>query len=165
MCKFISLISNGDGTPVFFTEEIRSALLVSNPENYQMDSHTSIAAFFKLNDDKVNKYEYDPFLNTFAIDCLNAHDDSEHISNFCKSHDWQSLILQQIYDLQITEKHENIDFSFLTELKGNVSVRGTFTAPALTTANNVFVRGTFTAPALTTANDVDVVITALTILS
>ena len=85
MCKFFSFISDGQGTFKFLTEEHRNLALdgkLNDPSGNsisieQVDSHAAIASFFKVKEDKHNKYEYDPDKDVFTIDQLNTEDDSK----------------------------------------------------------------------------------------
>jgi len=102
MCKFISIITKGDKTPLYFDEKIRQELKENNPKNYEWDSHTSIADYFKLNEDKCNKYEYCPFTKKFTTDKINnKEDDSEAVAEWCKTQDWGGLVKQNLFNLYL----------------------------------------------------------------
>ena len=58
MCEFFSFVMNDKGKMFYFDREQRLAFNESNPKKYYIDSHASICDFYKLNEDKVNKYEY-----------------------------------------------------------------------------------------------------------
>ena len=70
MCRFFSVVTKGDGRLLYFSAEQRKELTGSD---YNMDSHTSIASYHKVSDDKVNKYEY--IEGKFIVDQINIKDD------------------------------------------------------------------------------------------
>ena len=93
MCDFFSCVSNGKGRIYYFNWEQRKEFLKNNPTNLRMDSHASICEFYKLNEDKVNKYEYNPLTKKFTIDQLNnKNDDSRLIKNQMKDMNWKTIV-------------------------------------------------------------------------
>ena len=75
MCKYFSFVSDGEGNFHYFNEDHRASFLKGNPHSYKTDSHASICAFFGLNEDHINKYEYDPYRGKFTVDQINAKND------------------------------------------------------------------------------------------
>ena len=95
MCKFFSLVSDGKGKPYYFDWELRKKVLSRELKDYEPDSHTSIATYFGFKaekEDKLNKYEYSPFLEKFEVDQINTKDDSAKIEKFCKRLDFKKII-------------------------------------------------------------------------
>ena len=109
MCKFFSLISDGNGKAYYFDWEQRKKILKKEDGfNYESaDSHTSIADFYrksskldyiKVNeskeriDDRVNKYEFNPLTKEFTIDQINVKDDSSNIKEFCLNLDFKKIV-------------------------------------------------------------------------
>jgi len=95
MCKFFSLVSDGNGKPYYFDWPLRQKVLSGELKNYEPDSHTSIADYFgfkKEKEDELNKYEYNPFLKKFEVDQINTKDDSAKIEKFCKQLDFKKII-------------------------------------------------------------------------
>ena len=99
MCKFFSLVSQGDGKPLYFDAKIRKQIIAKKKVNgvsYEStDSHTSIADYFGhkgLDEDKLNKYEYDVWTKKIEIDHLGAKDDSKAIKDFCDNLDWTTIV-------------------------------------------------------------------------
>ena len=94
MCQFFSLVSKGDGEPMYFDYKIRKKIL--NKElDYELDSHTSIADYFGFKaekEDKLNKYEYNPITKVFTTDQLNTTDDSKAIEKFCNKLDFKTIV-------------------------------------------------------------------------
>ena len=92
MCKFFSLVSNGDGKPLYFDAKLREKLK-KKELNYEPDSHTSIADYFGFKgakEDTLNKYEYNPLTKIFQIDQTNnPKDDSKDIERFCNKLDFK----------------------------------------------------------------------------
>jgi hypothetical protein len=75
MCKFFSCISDGDGNLFYFDNEQRNSL----KGIFNFDSHTSIANYYRKDEDKMNKWEYDPIYDVLTCDTLNTFDDREII--------------------------------------------------------------------------------------
>ena len=94
MCKFFSLVSNGDGKPLYFDAKKRKQI-VKKELKYDIDNHTSIADHFGFNGEKedvLNKYEYNPITRVFGIDQLNNPvNDSEEIKAFCEKLDFKTI--------------------------------------------------------------------------
>ena len=62
MCKFFSFIQDIDNKIYYFDSKLRKKL---KDFSYNMDSHTSIATYFQLDEDSCNKFEVSP---DFIID-------------------------------------------------------------------------------------------------
>ena len=67
MCKFFSLISDGEGNVYYFDHKIRKEIISDKSKYDETDSHTSIAEYFKRNEDNSNKYEYNPLTEEFTV--------------------------------------------------------------------------------------------------
>jgi len=100
MCHFFSLVSNGDGKPLYFDARIRREIIRGKTKYVNPDSHTSIADYFGYKgekEDKLNKYEYNPLTKVFTIDQKNnPKDDSDEIEAFCKSLDFKKVVPELI---------------------------------------------------------------------
>lgn len=115
MCNFFSFVTTVGSKKYYFNWQQRKQLLKSNPENYEDDSHTSIAKFFHINEDKCNKFTYDPLTKKFRVDQINIKDDQSLAKRWVEKLDFKtiikSLILKPIIDPfninppEITEKH------------------------------------------------------------
>jgi hypothetical protein len=99
MCKFFSVCSIGDSKPLYFDAKIRKQIIAKKKVNgvsYEStDSHTSIADYFGhkgLDEDKLNKYEYNVWTKKIKIDHLGAKDDSKAIKDFCDNLDWTTIV-------------------------------------------------------------------------
>jgi len=95
----MSLVSTGDGKPLYFDAKIRKQIIAKEKVNgvsYEStDSHTSIADYFGhkgLDEDKLNKYEYNVWTKKIEIDHLGAKDDSKQIKDFCDNLDWTTIV-------------------------------------------------------------------------
>ena len=78
MCEFFSFSSDGKGMFYYFTtKDIKKINKNNNPNKFNFNSHASIAVYYNFNEDKFNKYEYNPFIKEFKIDQLNTKDDSD----------------------------------------------------------------------------------------
>lgn len=99
MCQFFSLVSNGDGKPLYFDYKIRKQI-IAGKLSYGTDSHTSIADYFGFKgekEDTLNKYEYNPLTKVFTVDQKNnPKDDSAKIEKFCKQLDFKTIVPELI---------------------------------------------------------------------
>ncbi len=92
MSQFFGCISDGRGTIFYFDHKIRKKIL-SGESNYEVDSHTSIASFFKKDEDKMNKYEYNPITKVFIVDQINnIKNDSACIKKLCRKLDFKAIV-------------------------------------------------------------------------
>ena len=103
MCKFFSAISNGKGKVLFFKlEDITKIQKEGNPNNYDWNSHTSIAHYFGIKgkrEDNWNKWEYDCEKKELKIDSLNVKDDSESVKKVVEKYlaDNNAIYIQKVY--------------------------------------------------------------------
>jgi hypothetical protein len=94
MCKFFSLVSDGKGKIYYFDWELRKKCLKKEID-FQPDSHTSIADYYGFkgkDEDKLNKYEYNPLNQKFTIDQLNVTDDSKAVEIQCKKLKFKNIV-------------------------------------------------------------------------
>ena len=119
MCNFFSLISDGNGTIYFFNSEQRKSK-DSDYESY--DSHTSIAHYFHLNEDKCNKYEFNPLTKKFVVDQINTEDDSVEVEKKTKKINFKlvvpELILKSIvhpFEIKRSKKITKQELQWLDE--------------------------------------------------
>ena len=92
MCKFMSVNSNGKGGVKFFkVEDIAKIMAEGNKENYNWNSHTSIAHYYGHDEDRWNKWEYDPYKKELVADSLVTENDKavvkEAIEEYLKNKD------------------------------------------------------------------------------
>ncbi len=92
MCQFFSFVTDPVGHLAeyyYFDWEYRKANL--NDEG--VDSHSHICAHFNLNEDRCNKYEFNPLTKAFRIDQINSErDDSEAAEKWVKRLDFKTVI-------------------------------------------------------------------------
>jgi hypothetical protein len=70
MCQFFSFID--DGRRYLYADATkRKELLKSNQYTLEPDSHASLAVMFDVDEDKCDKYEYNPLVGVFEVDQLN----------------------------------------------------------------------------------------------
>ena len=130
MCGFFSLVSDGEGKIMYFDAVIRKKILTGELK-YELDSHTSIADYYGytgLKEDKLNKYEYNPWTKQLQVDSIGADvDDKATVQDFCDKLDFKTIVPELIIkpiinpftDRNITEvSKEDIEL-----LKKWVSVR------------------------------------------
>jgi len=118
MCNFLSIASDPIKDRIlFFDEKIRMELEKNNPKEYDYDSHSSVINYFGYSakeEDRLNKYEYNPFTGVFKTDQINNEiDDNNKIRKFCKEYNFDKIIESGLYDLNLynlTSLPENIKF-------------------------------------------------------
>ena len=88
MCQFLSCISDGSGKVLYFTpEQVAGDMAKGNPQSYDWNSHTSIAHFNNIlgdDEDKWNKWEYNPTTKILKKDTLNTTDDYAQVIKVVK---------------------------------------------------------------------------------
>jgi hypothetical protein len=102
MCKFFSCISNGKGKVLFFlVDNIQKIQKAGNPKNYNWNSHTSIANFYNVDEDKWNKWEYNPETKEVKLDggLITKCDDKDSVLDVCNKYftSENALYLQKLY--------------------------------------------------------------------
>ena len=98
MCNFFSLVSNGKGKIYYFDWKLRKQYLEKKID-YHPDRHTSIADYYGFkgkDEDKLNKYEYNPITKEFRVDQINTTDDSKTVEKKCRALDFKKIIPQLI---------------------------------------------------------------------
>ena len=113
MCQFFSCISDGHGKMFYFDHKIRKKVL-SGKLDYELDSHSSIADYYKVDEDKHNKYEYNPLTKRFRIDQINTLTDSQQIRLQCKQLDF-ALIVPELIIKPIFHPFKNKDRKRVTK--------------------------------------------------
>ena len=92
MCQFFSFVTNPVDNPgwyYYFDWEYRKAHL----DDDGVDSHSHICAHFKLNEDRCNKYEFNPLTKRFVIDQINSdRGDSEVAEKWVKRLDFKTIV-------------------------------------------------------------------------
>ena len=91
MCKFFSFVTKGS-KKYYFDWETRKGLFESNPKDYSPDSHSSICHKFALDDDKVNKYEFNPLTKEFTADQINIKDNQALAKKWVETLDFKTII-------------------------------------------------------------------------
>ena len=67
MCNFFSFVEDKNGQYYAFLPKDRKGIKIRG-EKANYDSHTAICEYYKLNDDKVNKWEWNPFDESIKLD-------------------------------------------------------------------------------------------------
>ena len=92
MCQFFSFVTDPVGHLAeyyHFDWEYRKA----NLDDEGVDSHSHICAHFNLDEDRCNKYEFNPLTNKFEIDMINSErDDSEAAEKWAKRLDFKTVV-------------------------------------------------------------------------
>ncbi|OQY36827.1 MAG: hypothetical protein B6229_09375, partial [Spirochaetaceae bacterium 4572_7] len=72
MCNFFSFVEQSNAQRYYFNWEQRQSELRTPSGQLidEYDSHSEICAYYNLNVDKVNKYEFNPITKKFRIDQL-----------------------------------------------------------------------------------------------
>ena len=95
MCNFFSFNSDGKGNVFYFNAEQRAALREDNPQNYEPDSHTSIAHFHGFDasgEDKLNKWEYNPLTRKLVADQINTTNDEVLVKAWTEALDFKTIM-------------------------------------------------------------------------
>jgi len=91
MCQFFSFVTDPVGHPAeyyHFDWEYRKAHL----DDDGADSHSHICAHFALDEDRCNKYEFNPLTKAFTIDQINSkRDDSEAAEKWANGLDFKTI--------------------------------------------------------------------------
>jgi len=92
MCNFFSFVTNPVNHPAeyyYFDWEYRKAHL--NDDG--VDSHSHICAYYLLNEDRCNKYEFNPLTKAFTVDQINSNrDDSEAAEKWANRQDFKEIV-------------------------------------------------------------------------
>ena len=92
MCNFFSFVTDPVNHPAeyyYFDWEYRKAHL--NDDG--VDSHSHICAYYLLNEDRCNKYEYNPLTKAFTVDQINSNrDDSEAAEKWANRQDFKEIV-------------------------------------------------------------------------
>ena len=104
MCKFFSCVSDGHGSIRYFSAKERTEIEEQgNPKHYEFDSHSSICNYFGINEDKWNKYEFNPFTKDFVVDILNNTDDSAHVEKQVRDMDFTNIFETGLFHIDLSE--------------------------------------------------------------
>jgi hypothetical protein len=91
MCQFFSFITEPEchgGQRFYFDWDMRKEDL-----SLDADSHSTIAKHFGLNEDKCNKYEYNPLTGAFKVDQINSEvDDSIQAEEWVRKLDFKKVV-------------------------------------------------------------------------
>ena len=92
MCQFFSFVTDPVGHPAeyyYFDWEYRKAHL----DDDGVDSHSHICAHFALDEDRCNKYEFNPLTKAFTIDQINSkRDDSEAAEKWANRLNFKEIV-------------------------------------------------------------------------
>ena len=92
MCKFFSFVTDPINHPAeyyYFDWQYRKA----NLDDDGADSHSHICAHFKLDEDRCNKYEFNPLTGKFKVDQINSkRDDSEAAEKWANRLDFKTIV-------------------------------------------------------------------------
>jgi hypothetical protein len=92
MCNFFSFVTDPVGHPAeyyCFDWEYRKAHL----DDDGVDSHSHICSHFNLNEDRCNKYEYNPLTKEFTVDQINSErDDSKAAEKWAARLDFKTVV-------------------------------------------------------------------------
>ena len=95
MCDFFSFVTDSRNRKYYFDWELRKQKEVFNPQGQSIDSfdsHSEICAYFDIDCDKVNKYEYNPLLKVLKTDQINIKDRTESAEVWVKKLDFKTIV-------------------------------------------------------------------------
>ena len=129
MCEFFSIVSKGDGEPIYCDWNIRKQVLEGKIHMESPDSHTSIATHFGYKgekEDSLNKYEYNPLTKVFTVDQINTTDDKCLIEEWVRKLDFKTIVPHLslgVIKNPLETKNKKVSKKDLQLLKEWVSVR------------------------------------------
>ena len=134
MCNFFSFITDPVNHPAeyyYFDWEYRKAHL----DDDGADSQSHICSHFELDEDRCNKYEYNPLTRKFVIDQINSErDDREAAKKWVKRLDFktvvETLIVKPIVNPFELPEVERVTDEQIDWLKSWASVWGAARSPA-----------------------------------
>ena len=103
MCKFMSILSDGKGNAFFFKLDdiIQMERDNNNSNKYNWNSHSSIASYYQINEDKMNKWEYNNETKELKLDgaLITKENDLEEIKIIVEKYisENNAIFLQKIY--------------------------------------------------------------------
>lgn len=93
MCHFFSFCVNEQGRKYYFDS-------ISRMKESEPDSHSRICEMFNLDEDKINKFEYNPITEVFKTDQINSN-----VDNSLRAEDWVRRVnFHKIEPLLIVQK-------------------------------------------------------------
>jgi hypothetical protein len=130
MCKFFSIVTEPEqhgGQRFYFDWEYRKAHLSDSNES-SADSHSHICLINRLDEDKCNKYEYNPLTKIMMVDQINSGiDDRVQAEEWLNNLDFKKivdpLIIKEIINPLKLPKVEQVTDEQIQWLKDWASVR------------------------------------------
>ena len=127
MCNFFSFVTDPINHPAeyyYFDWDYRK----DNLDDDGVDSHSHICSFYKLNEDRCNKYEFNPLTKRFVVDQINSKkDDQEAAEKWANRLDFKTvvepLIVKPIVNPLELPKVEQVTDEQIGWLKDWASVR------------------------------------------
>lgn len=110
MCEFFSFVSKGDGFRFYYFDDAMRKRIADGDKTkvhnhsmrgFEPDSHASICKYFGLNEDDVNKYEYDLITGEFSVDMIGApdNDDGDVMDDRVDAEKWvRNLDFKKVYE-------------------------------------------------------------------
>ena len=91
MCNFFSFVTQPDERP---NERFYFDWMNRVERNHEdCDSHSTICKRFNLDEDKSNKYEYNPLTKVLTVDQINNElDDRLQVEAWCEQLDWKRIV-------------------------------------------------------------------------
>jgi len=87
MCEFFSFCTDEYGMKYYFNWEQRQAMKFEG-----QDSHDHIIAEYKLKDDKINCFEFNPLTRKFQVDKLNTIDNRIQAEEWVNKLDFKTIV-------------------------------------------------------------------------
>ena len=92
MSNFFSFNTAGK-KPFYFDWPVRQKILSGELKGFDPDSHASVAAYHGVDEDRCNKYEYDPLTGVFRVDQINARtDDRVNAEAWVRQLDFRTVV-------------------------------------------------------------------------
>jgi hypothetical protein len=90
MCKFFSFCSDEYGKYYYFDWKMRQPLIKKQEDG--ADSHDHIIAHFKLKDEAINRFEFDPLTKKFDVDKINTIDNRIQAEEWVNKLDFKKIV-------------------------------------------------------------------------
>lgn len=92
MCDFFSLVTTDRHAIYYFNCKQRKNKIFDRRGNpLRPDSHASICSYYGLDEDTVNKYEWNPFTNKLILDTEQFDEDPVYILDHLNAQDWTPI--------------------------------------------------------------------------
>jgi len=139
MCKFFSFLTDPSTKKVyFFDAKTRMDLSKENPKHLNYDSHSSIAEFFGVDEDKLNKYEHNPYTKKLELDQQNhPKNDLPFAKKFVNNFNFSEILELGLFDLDLSSLTSVEGLVLPKEIGGHLNLSSLTSAEGLVLPNKI----------------------------